>query len=156
MALRDTLEQVMRVATYRPVKIGSPIGLLLQGGKLLLGLFGHSPERVLQEKLGKTTTARNHSGRRATTPSAIDPVTSCEKSVTSVRPRACMNRSSSRESPVRVCWYPGAAGERPKPGKSRATQRKRLRSSWMMSLYMKDQPTPGWMKNKVGPLPSSI
>ena len=27
-------------------------------------------------------TARNHSGRRATTPSAIDPVTSCAKSVT--------------------------------------------------------------------------
>src|SRR6266568_8152182 len=51
MALRDTLEQIMRVATYRPVKIWSSIGLLLQGGKLLLGLFGYSPERVLQEKV---------------------------------------------------------------------------------------------------------
>src|SRR5260221_1837818 len=51
MALRETLEQVMRVATYRPVKIWSPVGLLLQIGKVLLGLFGHRLERVLQEEV---------------------------------------------------------------------------------------------------------
>src|SRR6266496_3072886 len=64
-----------------------------------------------------------------------------------------MNRSSSRESPISVCWYPGVAGERPNPGKPRATQRKRLRRSWMIALYIKDQPMPGGTKNKVGPVP---
>ena len=51
MALRDTFEQVMRVATDGPVKIWSSIGLLLQGGKWLFWFFGNGPEHILQEKV---------------------------------------------------------------------------------------------------------
>src|SRR5258708_25056791 len=51
MALCDTLEQVMRVAPYCPVKIGSSIGLLLSVRKGLLWFFRNGFERILQEKV---------------------------------------------------------------------------------------------------------
>src|SRR5205807_357971 len=49
--LRDAPEQVVRVATDRPVQIGSPVGLLLALGKVLLRSFRNVSERVLQEKV---------------------------------------------------------------------------------------------------------
>ena len=51
MALRDAPEQVMRVAAYRPVKVGSPVGLFLALRKVLFRPFRNVPERVLQEKV---------------------------------------------------------------------------------------------------------
>src|SRR6266702_4512992 len=51
VALCDTFEQVMRVATDCPVKIWSSIGLLLQVGKGLLWFFRNGLEHVLQEEV---------------------------------------------------------------------------------------------------------
>jgi len=44
VALRDTLEQVMRVAPYCPVKIGSSIGLLLSVRKGVLATWDIRPK----------------------------------------------------------------------------------------------------------------
>src|SRR5260370_15830947 len=50
-------------------------------------------------------------------------------------PSAWIKRSTSSESLVNVCAYPGAAGESPKPGRSGAIQRKRLRRSLIRPGY---------------------
>jgi hypothetical protein len=64
MALRGAPEQVMRVAAYRPVKVGSPVGLFFPLRKVLLRPFRHGFERVLQEKIEvvaqKTEDGRTH------------------------------------------------------------------------------------------------
>ena len=51
MALRDAPEQVMWVATYRSVQVGSPVGLFLALRKVLFRPFRNVFERVLQENV---------------------------------------------------------------------------------------------------------
>src|SRR5215471_4404047 len=64
MALRDAPEEVVRVAAHRPVEIGSPVGLLLSLGKVLLRLLRNVFERILQENVEvvaqKTENGRTH------------------------------------------------------------------------------------------------
>ena len=51
MALRHTLEQIMRVATDCSIKIWSAIGLLLSVRKWLIWFFRNVLECILQEKV---------------------------------------------------------------------------------------------------------